>query len=765
MKAFNLCGFIFWLCSTVSAQFTDDFSDGNFTNNPSWQGETIVFEVLNSELHLNAPAVSDQSYLSTSSQAMDQAVWLFDVRLEFNPSASNYLDIYLSSDTSNLEAVNNGYFVRIGNTLDEVSLYKTINGIESKIIDGTDDFTDTSEVNLRIKSTRDQNGNWEIQAAKLPSTNFISMGTILDLGTGTSDFFGFLCTYTSTRSDKFYIDNISITGNPGTVSTGSTTFGDLRFTEVMADPSPSAGLPEVEYLEIKNTTTDTLVLSSFSLVNTNTTKPIPTVIIPPEHHIILTDLDDVSNFNLTGTVVGIDGFSTLANSQDSLTLLNEAGAIIDILVYKDDWHINSTKKDGGWSLELINPNLACRSATAWTSSVNGQGGTPTEINSVNDILYTPPLTNLYQTQVINAAHLRLSFSDIISYQGGNSSLENSAQSIVIDSILTSPQTIDVYLEDSIILGEVYFLSLEGFLDCASLPLNLNDIPIAIPDQASTGDIIINEILFNPRNGGIDFVELYNRSDKNIDVGSLKLANIENDLIANQEIISNSGTLTLLAKNYIAISTNNLITLEQYPNALTQNLWEINDMPSYATSEGSVLLLNPSNDVLDRLDYTEEMHFALLNDFNGVSLERIFFDAPTQDLENWHSASEVEGFATPGYKNSQALDGQNSATGPFALNLSVFSPDGDGLDDQLILDYTLNQQGYVANIQIFDIKGREVRNLVNNQLLGTEGFFTWDGLSDNKSSRIPSGLYIIYAQLFNLDGSVKGYKLPVAVTYK
>ena len=109
---------------SVAAQVTDDFSDGNFTENPIWSGENSKF-IVNTEgqLQLKAPAEADQSYLSTSSEISNNAEWTFYIKMGFNPSSNNYMDIYLMSDTADLSGSVNGYFVRIGNTQDDVCLY------------------------------------------------------------------------------------------------------------------------------------------------------------------------------------------------------------------------------------------------------------------------------------------------------------------------------------------------------------------------------------------------------------------------------------------------------------------------------------------------------------------------------------------------------------------------------------------------------------------------------------------------------------------
>ncbi|HLU85611.1 MAG TPA: hypothetical protein VKZ45_09050, partial [Vicingaceae bacterium] len=72
---------LFALASTVSyAQFTDDFSDGDFSANPTWSGDTNNFDVNGAfQFQLNAPAVNDVMYASTPSSSINNAVWEFYV--------------------------------------------------------------------------------------------------------------------------------------------------------------------------------------------------------------------------------------------------------------------------------------------------------------------------------------------------------------------------------------------------------------------------------------------------------------------------------------------------------------------------------------------------------------------------------------------------------------------------------------------------------------------------------------------------------------
>ena len=142
---------------SVSAQISDDFSDGNFTNKPAWYGDTSEF-IINTEnqLQLNGPRTSGYSCIYIISEVIKTVEWDFYVRLDFNPSSSNYIDVYLVSDAEALSGPVNGYFVRVEDTKDEVCLYKQSGDKSSaeKIIDGLDDRVALSMVELNIRVTR-----------------------------------------------------------------------------------------------------------------------------------------------------------------------------------------------------------------------------------------------------------------------------------------------------------------------------------------------------------------------------------------------------------------------------------------------------------------------------------------------------------------------------------------------------------------------------------------------------------------------------------
>ena len=292
-------------------------------------------------------------------------------------------------------------------------------------------------------------------------------------------------------------------------------------------------------------------------------------------------------------------------------------------------------------------------------------------------------------------------------------------------------------------------------------LNIEDengnaiIPIAEPFIVTVfpniGDLAISEILSDPYSGGSDFVEIFNKSDKYLNLNGLIISNLAKD-----EQKSIDQDIDLLPGEYLCFTEDKEFLISTYPTHNADQIVEV-DLPSFNNYSGNVSLSHSSasTDYIDQFDYYEGLHFELLDDTEGVSLERISLTADTQSEDNWHSASTIAGFATPGMVNSNALPTVIS-DGEFELVEKVFSPNSDGDNDFLIINYKLDKPGYVANVKVFDDEGFEIDQIVSNGLLATEGLITWNGTtSEGSISQI--GLYIIIAELFHSDGEIKNFK--------
>jgi hypothetical protein len=206
------CFIVLVLAGQAHSQVNENFLDGDFTSNPTWYGDVNKFTAASTELWLNAPAVADVAFLSTPSSTLLNAEWQFYNRMEFNPSSANFCRFYLVSDQKNLNATNmNGYYVELGRLADEISLYKTVNGVSTRIIDGPDDMLNSAICHTRVKVTRTGNV-WELWADSTGGLGFVSLGSVADSAVNETYFLGAYCKYTATRSDKFFFDEVVATG-------------------------------------------------------------------------------------------------------------------------------------------------------------------------------------------------------------------------------------------------------------------------------------------------------------------------------------------------------------------------------------------------------------------------------------------------------------------------------------------------------------------------------------------------------------------------
>jgi hypothetical protein len=291
-----------------------------------------------------------------------------------------------------------------------------------------------------------------------------------------------------------------------------------------------------------------------------------------------------------------------------------------------------------------------------------------------------------------------------------------------------------------------------------MPYHDQEFRFGIPAQPDSADLVINEVLFNPRDDGVDYVEVYNRSGKVIDMSRIYLGTISIGDDGKSDTLYRQVTgdcLQMLPQSYLLLSKDIIKVAGQYFYLEFSSFVEMNSFPSYPNESGFVLLGDRRGRVFDFFHYHEDMHYPLLYSKEGVSLERVHYDLPAPDPNNWQSASETSGYGTPGMENSQFTT-YGAQEGPFSLPYRVFSPDGDGVNDLLPIEYLFDEPGLNVTVTIFHRDGYYIRKLVNNELAGTSGCFIWDGTDDGNRLALP-GYYILLFEVFGMDGAVHKYK--------
>ncbi len=575
------------------AQFTETFSDGNFTENMVWTGTTYNFWVNTAGQLQSKAASASTSWLFTTSEAIDNASWECWVKINYNPSSGNYPVIYIISDNNDLSTGCNGYFIKIGDTQDDVSLWLQEGTKKTKIIDGIDKRTDRNPCELKVKVTRDVLGNFMLYSKLVSETDYVLEGIAQNTAVKKTSYFGLMYVNTATTGSDYYFDDIIVTGNKA------------------KDNEPPV------------------------------------------------------------------------------------------------W-INCT---------LEQPNK-----------------------------------------------LSLGFSEPMDYSRAAFGVTNGIESPSSQNISADKKSVILSFSTDFERGKLYDLKISNLTDLAGNSLKDSIRTFGIIESIDTNDLVFNEVMYENPDSSAEYIEIYNKTDKLLDVSGLIFTTRKTDgtLNTGNSIPKNTQ---MLPKSYLAM-TSDAEKVRKYHNCPPESNI-INTEWSTLNNESTTLVLcNAAKDTIyDELTYNSNWHHVLIKNPKGVALERINPELITQNPVSWHSAASETNYGTPGYKNSQYRELVSEAkTEKFVwVDPEAFSPDNDGTDDVCFIRYKTELNGYVANAIVFNAVGVKVRQLVSNTLLASEGFLTWDGKTDNgKNANV--GVYVLYFEIFNpQNGSRKQQKLPIVVS--
>lgn len=277
--------------------------------------------------------------------------------------------------------------------------------------------------------------------------------------------------------------------------------------------------------------------------------------------------------------------------------------------------------------------------------------------------------------------------------------------------------------------------------------------IAAYGAIQTGDLLISELLANPKPGGVDFLEIYNRSGKTIDLAGVSVARVNSSGVVGAAQAVSERRLLISPGEYKVLTRQPEVVKQQYPHADLSTFVEMAKLPDFNNDVGGVVIYSLTT-MIDSLFYMPDIWSPFLTSNHGVSLERRDFSKGIARNDNFLSAAIAVGGATPGYQNSQFVD--TPVGNVVFLTSRTFSPDNDGFEDELAINYRVAESGYMANIDIYTDKGRLVRKLLRNQSIPTEGVIYWDGLSD-ANTQLPIGVYIAVIEFYNTLGVRKVYR--------
>lgn len=534
----------------------------------------------------------------------------------------------------------------------------------------------------------------------------------------------------------------------------------LVINEIMPAPRADMDLPNVEFIEIFNAAENEFRLSGVQLSNSRSTTLLGEYWVQPGEYLILAPESQAEQFSDFGNVLPVRSWPTLLNSGDQISLKSGDGILIDQITYSTSSWGGSEYANGGYSLEVPNPFYLCDNTSQLRSSRDEARGTPGVQNSVFD-----PSDSI-QPPELKAGFFRDSLTIFVEFSSPfliNPSVEHvvADPSLEVESLIfPSANQLSISLKSPAKSNQTYQIEIRGIQDCLGNEIPNQFFSIVLPDLPRFGDLIINEVLFNPRTGDPKFVEIKNTSHRFLNLEGWALANRNSAGDADQKRIFGSQGLVLPPQSYLAITTDLNALKLGYPKSAQGNLLQIPSLPSYPIGGGTVILINQSGEVAEFLEYDENLHHPLLRDPKGVSLERISDNLPATLRSNWQSSSGNEDYATPGRKNSQSLEAEFESN-LIQIDPEIFDPEGSSGVAFTSIRYELSSPGWVGTVKIYSSAGQLIQTLAQNQILGTTGLFTWQG-TDSTGKLVRAGYYVLVAELYEPEGGVKVIKKTIVV---
>ncbi|MDG5799237.1 lamin tail domain-containing protein [Marinilabiliaceae bacterium ANBcel2] len=742
------------------------YSDKTELHN-QWQGELSHFKISyhGDTIVLNAPREAGSASLFKRSNKIEDSEWIINLSMEFRPSSANYTTIWLACDTNSYSNISEALYIKAGGTERGLSLWERRNGVDNKLAKGKSGTLDSTTVTVKIKATRTLKGKTNLFIKE--QEEWVQDGEAIFKGFN-CEWFGVTCNYTATRSDKFSFTDISISGKAFKDTIPNEYYYPERnsviISEVMFNPSEKTALPNSQFIELYNRGNHPVELNGFSISNHRQTVLLKSKLIYPHQYLLLADKRDKELWKAYAiSPIYLSPWLSLLLTEGEIVLKDSKGRVINSLNYHRGIDHIDYKRSGGWSIEIIDPDNLSGDDSNWRYSKAEEGGTPGDQNST--FAHNPDNLFFYITDYhLNSdSCLTIRFSKPIDTLSVNKSsfTITSLENIEIEKIVFEEKflkSITLCFSASLKKDKKYSLSFNKRpVDIGGTSLDtVEELLFALPVIPKKNSVVINELLFDPVEESARFIELYNRSNKPIDLSSMTITRDNQNGDPERLIEICKERKVLMPASLVVLTEDKEKLINYYKIDRKYHIVEVPQFPHLRINGGTLFLTLSNGKVVDKLNYSPAMHFPLLPATKGVSLERICSEEPSSNCGNWHSASANQNYATPGEPNSQSRPKLKHASSKIiSTKPDLFIPEDDH-NNKLYINYNFPSQGNSVTIKIYSRTGVEVRELVNNRLTGQTGFFTWDG-TDNKGNRLPVGIYIIHVSSFTTNGNVKEFK--------
>ena len=463
--------------------------------------------------------------------------------------------------------------------------------------------------------------------------------------------------------------------------------------------------------------------------------------------VILSDSNMISQVDANAHINIPSNFPSLNNSADGIYLYDHTGSIIDSLIYDNAWDLVSEK-----SSEKKRPSYLSNNANNWDVADNDIGFTLGFQNSImildvdgmilqDSIKYSPipPYADAIITIQIPIVNVGVSpFNGTVSIEINDDEVEE----LIFEQIEIGDTLI---IEPGIIAPSSGISNVTIILDILDDGNSENDIAtFPLPVRFPFGTILINELFPLPDSTESEFVEIIPQDNVNIlNWGIMDLGSS----------IKHFPDINLKQYAYCVITSDSFFSI---PDSSILILPE-GGLPALNNTSETIFLVDHTGSIIDSVHYNENWHLL-----NSRSMEKYRLQDESNNLKNW-GISVGDAGKTPGIQNSLFFSILPSK-GNVELSPNPFSPDGDGIDDELILLYSIPFNEAIIRWEIFDMAGRIIAKPYYNYQIGQNGKLTWNGLREfGKPARI--GIYIMKISFLDMSSNKSWESIKTIVLAK
>ena len=484
--------------------------------------------------------------------------------------------------------------------------------------------------------------------------------------------------------------------------------GSLTFSEVMFIPSESNG----EFIEIYNSS-DIEIIDLSKLKFKYSTSTADNVVefvggrflLPNKFAVILeADYDftngvyknlippDVVVLKLGDNAFGATGMANTSSRE--IYLLNSSNEIIDSYTYSAD-------NAAGISDEkyLLNKD---NNQSNWQNSLLQQG-TPGKINSVTPIVTnfdlsilivgihpSIPIENeIVKTNILikNRGALKAENFKIEVYADSNHDGETQSTEMIFDKSFTELDTGDsIFVEIEFAAqkaGENKLLAKVVFEQDENISNNLSSFIYNVVEvEALYNELIINEIMYAPGNNEPEWIEIYNRSNRIINIKKWKIGD------PTQLVELSKEDFYLDPMEYLVISDDQ--TISNYHQINSKLL--VKALPTLNNNGDEIILKSNQNKTIDSVKYASDWGGAA-----GGSIERVSTEELSNLKTNWASSVALLK-STPGSANSIIKRDHD-----LAVSIIKIEPAKIIVGEEFLILVLVKNQGYKnANQYVFKL---------------------------------------------------------------